>query len=152
MPLYFAYGLNLDRAAMARRCPRSRALGPARLARHRFFITADGYASVRRDPRGTVHGLLWELALGDIPALDRFESLSTGLYQKIVQPVLTATGPRQALVYVGRSGQPGAPRPRYLEEVLAAARTLVLPPAYLAELEQWLPQAGRAPTRPGLRA
>ncbi|HEY6732614.1 MAG TPA: gamma-glutamylcyclotransferase, partial [Roseiarcus sp.] len=27
MPLYFAYGSNMDVAAMARRCPRSKALG-----------------------------------------------------------------------------------------------------------------------------
>lgn len=38
MPLYFAYGSNMDREAMRVRCPNSRALGRARLARHRFFI------------------------------------------------------------------------------------------------------------------
>ena len=51
MPLYFAYGLNMDPAGMADRCPNSRALGPARLPRHRFIVTTDGYASVIRDPR-----------------------------------------------------------------------------------------------------
>jgi len=28
---------------MARRCPNSRPLGPARLPRHRFIVTRDGY-------------------------------------------------------------------------------------------------------------
>ena len=30
MPLYFAYGANMDRAAMAERCPRSTPLGLVR--------------------------------------------------------------------------------------------------------------------------
>ncbi|MEN9708785.1 MAG: hypothetical protein RIQ68_1193, partial [Pseudomonadota bacterium] len=50
MPLYFAYGSNMDVKAMAERCPRSTALGPARLARHRFFIMDSGWASVCADP------------------------------------------------------------------------------------------------------
>ena len=33
MPLYFAYGSNISAEAMARRCPRSKALNLARLAR-----------------------------------------------------------------------------------------------------------------------
>ncbi|RYE82539.1 MAG: gamma-glutamylcyclotransferase, partial [Hyphomicrobiales bacterium] len=36
MPLYFAYGANMDIAAMRERCPRSTPLGLARLPRHRF--------------------------------------------------------------------------------------------------------------------
>ncbi|MGL4494164.1 MAG: gamma-glutamylcyclotransferase family protein, partial [Beijerinckiaceae bacterium] len=51
MPLYFAYGANMDREGMAKRCPASKPLGLARLARHRFVVTVDGYASVVRDPR-----------------------------------------------------------------------------------------------------
>ena len=66
MPLYFAYGSNMERAAMQKRCPHSRPLGPARLVRHRFFVCADGYASVARDPRRVVWGLLWDLALADV--------------------------------------------------------------------------------------
>ena len=85
MPLYFAYGLNMDVAAMRERCPRSTALGLARLPRHRFIITTDGYASVIRDPRESVHGVLWDCALGDIRTLDKFEELASGLYIKINQ-------------------------------------------------------------------
>ncbi|WP_406853886.1 gamma-glutamylcyclotransferase family protein [Alsobacter sp. KACC 23698] len=145
MPLYFAYGSNMDRAAMAQRCPGSRPVGLARLPRHRFLITVDGYASVARDPRRTVHGMLWDLALSDVPALDRYESLHTGLYAKISQPVVTQGGARRALVYVGRSARPGKPKPGYMEGVLAAARDAGLPAEYLYELEHGEP----APRRPG---
>ena len=50
MPLCFAYGSNMDRAAMAVRCPASTPLGTARLARHRFIVTREGYASRRPLP------------------------------------------------------------------------------------------------------
>jgi hypothetical protein len=108
----------MDVAAMARRCPASRPLGVARLVRHRFFISGDGFASVARDPRRNVWGLLWDLAFADVPALDRYEELSTGLYAKVVQPVLTGQGSRRAMLYVGRSTAPGTPKPSYMEGIV----------------------------------
>ena len=141
MPLYFAYGSNMDRAAMAARCPASQPFGLGRLARHRFVVTREGYASVLRDPRRTVWGLVWDIAFADMPALDRYESVATGLYAKTVQPVLTARGPRRALVYVARSTVPGVPRPDYMEGVVAAAAEAGLPEAYRRELEAWVPTA-----------
>lgn len=145
MPLYFAYGSNMDVAAMRRRCPASRPLGPARLARHRLAIMREGYASVVRDPRATVHGLLWDLALSDMPALDRYEGVASGLYAKLQQPVLTGAGPRRALVYVGRGAAGGTPRPGYLEDVLAAGRAAGLPDQYLRELAMLAPARARMP-------
>jgi hypothetical protein len=139
MPLYFAYGSNMDRAAMAQRCPASKPVGLGRLMRHRFTIFEGGYASVVRDPQRMVWGVLWDLALADMPALDRYESLSTGLYTKIVQPIRTERGPRQAIVYVGRSAKPGAPKPGYMEGVVAAAEHAGLPPEYIRGLKGWLP-------------
>ena len=137
MPLYFAYGANMDIDGMAKRVPASRPLGLARLPRHRFVITSDGYASVVRDPRAEVHGMLWELALSDVRALDRFEGVDRGLYSKINQPVITASGPRRALVYVGSGKAGGKPRPGYLEDVLRAAGLAGLPPAYRADMAKW---------------
>ncbi len=97
-------------------------------------------------PRRTVHGVVWDLALSDVPALDRYESLGTGLYSKINQPVVMEGGARRALVYVGRSARPGKPKPGYLEGVLAAARAWGLPSEYLYELEHGEP-APRKPAR-----
>lgn len=144
MPLHFAYGSNMDVAAMARRCPASKPLGVARLARHRFCITASGYASVARDPVHAVHGVLWELALSDVPALDAYEEVGRGLFRKVIQPVLTAGGPKRALVYIGAETKPGPPLPGYMEGVLAAAHHWKLPAAYLRELRAFTPAGGRA--------
>jgi gamma-glutamylcyclotransferase (GGCT)/AIG2-like uncharacterized protein YtfP len=137
MPLYFAYGINMDIADMARRAPRSRPLGPAILKRHRFIIMREGYASVVRDPRANVHGLLWDLALADLAPLDRFEGLDRGLYVKLGQPVATASGAKRALVYVGASAEPGRPKPGYLDQVLRAAADIGLPETYRREIAAW---------------
>lgn len=138
MPLYFAYGLNMDRAGMAQRCPNSRPLGLARLPRHRFIVSKDGYATVVRDARETVHGVLWDCSLGDIRVLDKFEDIASGLYVKISQPVIVPGGAKRALVYVGRSGEVGRAKPGYLEQVVAAAKEWPLPEAYVSAMTRFL--------------
>jgi gamma-glutamylcyclotransferase (GGCT)/AIG2-like uncharacterized protein YtfP len=136
MPLYFAYGANMDVAAMAQRCPSSKPLGLARLPRHRWLISSDGYANVIRDPRRDVHGMLWELALSDVPVLDRFEDVPR-LYRKVSQPVIAVAGIRRALVYVGRAVDAGRPRPGYLDDVVRAGEAIGLPGAYLRDLRKF---------------
>jgi gamma-glutamylcyclotransferase (GGCT)/AIG2-like uncharacterized protein YtfP len=137
MPLYFAYGSNMDAAAMAERCSRAKPLGRARLARHRPALMAEGYLTVERDPAAAVHGLLYDLPLSDIAALDRYEGVARGLYAKITQAVLReGASPAQALMYVGkgRGGGPGRPPAGYLEGVERAARDIGLPDLYVARL------------------
>lgn len=136
MPIYFAYGANMDVAGMATRCPHSRALGVGRLERHRLAVMPNGWGNVVPDPRSRVHGVLWDLAFADVRALDRFEDVGRGLYRKIVLPILkSGGGATRALVYVGR-GDGGAPRPEYLETIVAAARHWRLPAPYIDEISR----------------
>jgi AIG2-like family len=145
MPLYFAYGANMDADAMTRRCPRSKALGPARLMRHRLAVMREGWLTVTRDPRSAVHGVLWDLALADVPALDRYESVATGLYAKMTQPVVTERAARQAIVYVGANAGPGAARSDYIAGVIAAARSWPLPADAVEALERIAAAGSRQP-------
>jgi hypothetical protein len=147
MPLYFAYGANMDVAGMARRCPGSRPLGVATLPRHRWIITAAGYASVIPDARRSVPGVLWDLALADVAALDRFEEAGRGLYAKTQRSVIVAAGPRRALVYVGAVREVGRPRPGYLEDVIAAAAHWNLPDAHMATMQGYRGGAWPEPPR-----
>jgi gamma-glutamylcyclotransferase (GGCT)/AIG2-like uncharacterized protein YtfP len=151
MPLYFAYGANMDREGMAVRCPGAVALGVASLKRHRFFIMREGYASVRRDPRGDVPGVLWELSLAHVRALDRFEELDRGLYVKLVQPVVIGKISKKALVYVAASSEPGKPRPGYLEDVIAAAESWGLPAPHIAMMRLMLDSRGGGGAVPAAR-
>ncbi len=121
---------------MLARCPKSSALGIARLAKHRVFAMEDGYASVRPDAHAFVHGVLYELALSDVAGLDRYEEVSRGLYRKITQPVLRANGaPVRALVYVGRNQNEGSPKAEYWQAICAAAENWALPENYIANLK-----------------
>jgi gamma-glutamylcyclotransferase (GGCT)/AIG2-like uncharacterized protein YtfP len=137
MPLYFAYGANMDAAAMALRCPISRLVGGGHLPGHRFIIMREGYASVVRAPRSTVWGVLWDLASADLPALDRYEGVAGGLYTKAFIAVRAQEGVKRALIYRGCTAVVGRPRPGYLEAVLAAAHAAQLPPTYIRELGSW---------------
>jgi hypothetical protein len=126
----------MDVNAMGRRCPRSKALGLARLERHRLALMREGWLTAVRASSSAVHGVLWDLALSDIPALDHHESLSQGLYVKLTQSVIAERGPKQAIVYIGANSGPGVPRPAYIAEVLAAARSWRLPAEGVAALER----------------
>ena len=136
MPLYFAYGSNMDAGAMAHRCPRSKAHGLARLERHRLALMREGWLTAVRAPTSAVHGVLWDLALSDIPALDRYEGVAQGLYVKLTQAVIAERGPKQAIVYFGVNSGPGVPRAAYIAEVLAAARSWPLSAEGVEALER----------------
>jgi cation transport regulator ChaC len=139
MTLHFAYGSNMDRAGMVRRCPGAICLGRAILEDHRFIITADGYASVQRAPGEEVHGVLWRLTPRDLSALNAYENLDSGLYSRAMMPVRADERRVSAMVYLGRARSPGKPKPGYMEAVVDAARAANLPLAYVQELLRWSP-------------
>lgn len=140
MPLYFSYGSNMNVDAMARRCPRSKPLGLARLERHRLGAMREGWLTAVRASRGSVHGVLWDLALSDLPSLDRHEG---SLYVKVSQPVVAAGGAKRALIYFGTNAGPGVLRADYCATVLAAARAWDLPPDAIAAVEKLGPGGER---------
>jgi Gamma-glutamyl cyclotransferase, AIG2-like len=144
MPLYFAYGSNMDVEGMMRRCPRAKPLGVARLARHQLAIMREGWLTAVRDPRGDVYGVLWDVAFADMRALDQYEQLASGLYTKTQQPVIGKRGARQALVYFGANSGPGVASADYIADVLAAARHWRQPAATIARLESFAAAAGIA--------
>lgn len=142
--LHFAYGSNMSRAGMRRRCPTAVARGIAQLSGWRLIVTRDGYASIVPARAGTVHGVLWQLAPRDVAALDAYESLDSGLYVRRVLPVSWNGRRIQALAYVGRERSEGRPRPGYRELVVAAAREWDLPAPYIRALERGLPSRRQA--------
>lgn len=146
--LHFGYGSNMSRASMRLRCPNARDVGPAVLEDHRFLISTDGYATVVPEPGARVHGLLWRLTSRDLAALNAYERLDTGLFRARILPVRHGTGRVAALVYTGRSRTAGRPRPGYLELVVAAARDLGLPHAYVRELARFAATARGAARGP----
>lgn len=138
MTLYFAYGANMERAAMRRRCGAAVALGPAVLRGWRYVI-AQGYGSVAPAAGMHVFGVLWRLTPRDLAALNAFESLDSGLYRRATLTVQTGVQRVRAVVYVGRRSGRRRPMPGYQERVVAAAEDWGLPPRYVAHLRQHAP-------------
>ena len=137
MPLYFAYGSNMARAAMARRCPGARAVGPAMLDGYDFFVGVDGWGSVKRKPGAVVHGVLWTLTPRDMAALHAYELLHQGLYDVRTLPVRVGGKRVRAMIYLLRRRAQGRPKPGYVEMIVAAARAWKLPERYIRSVERW---------------
>jgi hypothetical protein len=137
MTLYFAYGSNLDRTAMHRRCPHVRVVGTAVLENYRFFVGLDGWGSVAPAPGQAVHGVLWHLTPRDRATLNAYELLDKGLYEVRTLPVRTGARRRPAMTYLLRRRIVGRPRPGYVELIAAAARGWELPENYVRSIERW---------------
>ena len=140
--LHFAYGANMSRKVMRRYAPGAQPLGAAQLAGYRFFISADGYASLAPCPAQMVHGVVWRLTARDRVMLDGWENVAAGLYRAQVLPVRLQGRRIPALVYLARPGGEGRAKPGYVELVIAAGRQWHLPDDYIQALECWL-TAGR---------
>jgi gamma-glutamylcyclotransferase (GGCT)/AIG2-like uncharacterized protein YtfP len=137
MTLYFAYGSNMNRAAMQRRCPGAHAVGPATLDGYRFFIGVGGWGSVMPSPGDTVHGMLWRLTLRDIAALNTYELLDKGLYDVRRLPVRSGSRRALAMIYLLRNRRAGRPKPGYVEMIATSARAWKLPEDYVRSVERW---------------
>lgn len=135
--LYFAYGSNLDRVQMARRCPTARPREPAVLRGYRLTFRARsgryGVADIEPWPGGEVPGALWDVFPADLKALDLYEGVPY-LYRRETVTVETARGEALALAYVMQPGHGhAAPHPRYLEVIERGYRDWGLDPAPLRE-------------------
>ncbi len=138
MLLHFAYGSNMDRALMRAHCPSAQPLGTARLGDYRFLIARAGYASLEPSAGASVSGVVWRLAPADLAALDRYESVETGLYEHAIVCVRLRGRSAKALAYIACDAAPGVPRAGYVELVLRAARLWRLPDRYVHELARWM--------------
>jgi hypothetical protein len=136
--LYFAYGSNMNEAQLKKRCPSSHLLCRATLPGHRFVITSRGYASVRKSPTDTAHGLLIALTEPDERELDRCEHVSEGMYRRATMDVVTEFGYAvPALIYIDDIEGEGPPAAGYLERILDGAQRHALAPDAIAEIEAW---------------
>jgi cation transport regulator ChaC len=147
MPLTFAYGSNMCVADMKARCPGARLLGAARLQKFRFALLPDGFATLDRDPAATTHGVLWEVSFGALAALDRYEGVAQGAYEKAILPVIRDKGGAvRALVYLGRPAATlGRPPADYMERIVASAVAHGLPRDHVEFLRAC---GGLSPTEP----
>jgi gamma-glutamylcyclotransferase (GGCT)/AIG2-like uncharacterized protein YtfP len=94
--LYFAYGLNTNPTEMARRCPRAKSLGHARLINHSFRFAQ--HADVKPCANSYVDGVLWEITEDCLAALDQLEGYPY-YYNRVVNSVVLGARTFHVLVY-----------------------------------------------------
>ena len=119
---YFAYGSNLDRAAMLLRCPAAVPLGRAALAGHTLMFRF--WADVEPRPGGLVAGGLWAITPDCLAALDDYEDVASGLYRRVLLPVRPEGAAEEvdALVYRMTATHTAPPEAGYLAAICAGCR------------------------------
>lgn len=134
---YFAYGSNMDREQMTRRCPTAQYLGVGSLYGYRFLINSRGVATILSAADNLVQGVMWRLLPEDEIRLDRYEGVPIS-YQKEIVQVQICNRITETLVYLATDTSDGAPRLGYIELIINAAEKHGFESAYIGELRQWI--------------
>jgi gamma-glutamylcyclotransferase (GGCT)/AIG2-like uncharacterized protein YtfP len=127
--LYFAYGSNLNRAAMAHRCPDAKPIGALKLTDARLVFR--GVADCIYEEGSECPGAVWKLTPGCEAALDRYEGVSGGFYRKEYVTVTGFEGEDQMLLYVMNSTGIFPPSQHYYNVIKQGYRDFKLPLKYL---------------------
>lgn len=100
--LYFAYGSNLSKAAMRRRAPQAKPLIAALLPDHMLTFESNEpsgappafFANVRPHLNSFVPGAVYEVEAAALAALDAYEDVERGVYERVEFLVRRADGKR----------------------------------------------------------
>jgi AIG2-like family len=140
VPLYAAYGSNLDPAQMKNRCPHSPFAGTGWLPGWRLTFGGEelgweGALATLVEEAGThVFVGLYDITPTDQIALDKWEGADTGLYRSTRLRVSALEGDVLAWTYVLNAYEGGLPSARYLGLIAEAAEAAGAPVDYVAEL------------------
>ncbi|SDD20074.1 gamma-glutamylcyclotransferase family protein [Actinokineospora iranica] len=140
MPLYAAYGSNMDPGQMMQRAPHSPMAGTGWLVGWRLTFGGEdlgwegALATIVEDPDSQVFVVLYDVTDDDEVNLDRWEGSELGLHSKIRLRVQTLEGSVLAWLYVLDAYEGGLPSARYLGVVADAAEAAGAPADYVANL------------------
>jgi hypothetical protein len=140
VPLYAAYGSNMDPAQMMERAPHSPMAGTGWLVGWRLTFGGEdlgwegALATLVEDGDSQVFVVLYDVTREDEERLDRWEGSELGLHSKIRLRVQTLEGSVLAWLYVLDAYEGGLPSARYLGVVADAAEAAGAPADYVAAL------------------
>lgn len=118
--LCWAFGSNLSHRQMARRCPAARPVAPLTLPD--AVLRFRGVADVAYLKGAACPGGLWELTPADELALDEYEGVATGLYEKRYLRLVVDGVPRCALYYLMTTTGIYPPTQAYLDGIVEGYR------------------------------
>ena len=140
--LYFAYGSNMSGARLHARIEGARALDVGILQDHALVFDKPGRdgtakANVRRRPGAVVHGVVWEIEVGALAVLDRFEP---GYGRHPLEISLADTTLASVWTYVyAPDGVAQSPSPEYVRHLIDGALEHGLPGDLVTHLEAFAP-------------
>ncbi|HEX6246900.1 MAG TPA: gamma-glutamylcyclotransferase family protein [Nocardioidaceae bacterium] len=140
MPLYAAYGSNLDPTRMSERCPHSPLRGTGWLTGWRLTFGGEEHgwdgalATIVQDPFEQVFVALYDVTEEDMKVLDEVESHDSGLYRKTRVRVAALTGSELAWTYVLDAYEGGLPSASTVGILADAAEAAGAPDDYVAAL------------------
>ncbi|MFI6596351.1 gamma-glutamylcyclotransferase [Nonomuraea sp. NPDC050536] len=137
MPVYAAYGSNMDSEQMAMRAPHSPVRGVGWLQGWRLTFGGEGRLStIVEDPREHVFVVLYDVPEFDETSLDQWEGAARGVYHKIRLRVQTLDGEQVAWCYVLDGYEGGLPSARYLGVLADAAERAGAPADYVKAMRE----------------
>ena len=140
MPLYAAYGPNLDPARMTQRCPHSPLRGTGWLLGWRLTFGGEdlgwdgALCTVVEDPMEQVFVALYDITGDDAAALDEWEGIDVGVYRKIRVRVHSLDGEQTAWLYALDAYEGGLPSASYIGLLSEAALAAGAPDDYVTAL------------------
>lgn len=140
MPLYAAYGSNMDPAQMMKRAPHSPMVGAGWLVGWRLTFGGEdlgwegALSTIVEDPEDQVFVVLYDVQDDDETHLDQWEGAEMGFHSKIRLRVQTMEGSVLAWLYVLNDYEGGLPSARYLGVIADAAEAAGAPADYVADL------------------
>jgi gamma-glutamylcyclotransferase (GGCT)/AIG2-like uncharacterized protein YtfP len=140
VPIYAAYGSNLDPSRMSERCPHSPLRGTGWLTGWRLTFGCEEHGwdgalvTIVQDAFEQVFVALYDVTEEDMAILDDLESASSGLYRKTRVRVATMAGSQLAWTYVLDAYEGGLPSASSLGILADAAEAADAPDDYVAAL------------------
>lgn len=142
VPLYAAYGSNMDPAQMMQRAPHSPMSGTGWLEGWRLTFGGEEFglegalSTVVEDPSSRVFVVLYDVSPLDVDQLDRWEGGELGMHKKLRLRIQTMDGPQLAWVYVLDAYEGGLPSARYIGVLSDAAEAAGAPDDYVQSLRE----------------
>ena len=145
MLTYFAYGSNMLKERLLRRCPSVKRAGPGELKGFSLAFTKrgrdlSGKATIMRDRGQSVHGVVFSLTEDELALLDGFEGLGRGYDRLENELIIMPNGETTpAFTYMAPSSACDTtlfPFDWYHALVLAGAMQNDLPETYRAHLQK----------------
>ncbi len=140
MPIYAAYGSNMDPAQMHQRCPHSPVRGPAWLTGWRLTFGAEDLGwdgalpTLVEDELSSVFVLLYDVTDADAAELDAWEGADIGLYTKLRVRVASLEGDEVVWTYVLLAYEGGLPSASMIGAIADAAEQAGAPSDYVNEI------------------